>query len=123
VNTVLWMLQVLLALAFGLAGLAKLVRSREALAPRMAWVSAFPQWAVTAIGGAELAGAAALVLPGALGVVTVLVPVAAGCLALLMLGAVVTHLVRKEASAAVPAAALLVLATVLAATRASGWPL
>lgn len=122
-NTVLWMLQVLLALTFGLAGLAKLVRSREALAPRMTWVTAFPQWAVTTIGGAELAGAAALVLPGAFGVLTLLVPIAAGCLAVLMLGAVITHLVRKEAPAAVPAAALLVLSTVLAATRASGWPL
>jgi len=123
VNTVLWMLQVLLALAFGLAGLAKLVRSREALAPRMGWVMAFPAWAVTAIGAAEVAGALALVLPGALGVATVLVPVAAGCLAVLMLGAVVTHLVRKEPPLAVPATVLLVLATVLAATRGTSWPI
>ena len=64
-----------------------------------------------------------LLLPGALGVVTVLVPVAAGCLAVLMLGAVVTHLVRKEAAAAVPATVLMVAATVLAATRGTGWPL
>jgi tellurite resistance protein TehA-like permease len=123
VNTVLWMLQVLLALAFGLAGLAKLVRSREALEPRMPWVSAFPTWAVTSIGAAEVAGSAALVLPGALGIVTVLVPVAAGCLAVLMLGAVATHLVRKEPPEAVPATVLMVLATVLAATRGTGWPL
>lgn len=91
-NVVLWIVAVLLAVAFGLTGAMKLVLSRRALAARgLVWVDSFPPVAVKVIGGLEILAAAALVLPPLLGVAPVLAPLAAAGLVLLMAGAAVTH--------------------------------
>ncbi len=118
----LWILTLLLALAFAVLGLLKLTRPREVLLRSVPWVEDFPQPAVRAIGAAELLGALAVLLPGALGLVPVLVPVAAVGLALLALGAVVTHLLRGERDRAVLPAVLLLAAAAVAAGRLTQWP-
>lgn len=114
---VLWILQVLLALAFVGAGFTKLTQSKSQLVtmPPMAWANDFSPSAIRLIGLAEVVGALGLVLPAALGVLPWLTPLAAFALALLMGGAVVTHVQRSEA--AVPSLVLGFLSLALAAGR------
>jgi uncharacterized membrane protein YphA (DoxX/SURF4 family) len=115
VNVVLWILAGLLAVAFLAAGTMKMVRSKEQLASSgMAWVEDFSPGMVKLIGLLEFLAAIGLVLPAALDVVPVLVPLAALGLALMMIGAAVVHARRKEFSGMAPSLVLLVLAAVVA---------
>jgi len=123
VNAVLWLLQIVLALAFGALGLLMLTRSRERLLRVAGWVEDFPEPVVRLIGVLELLGAAGLLLPGVLGVAGVLVPVAALGLAVLLVGAIVTHLLRGEQDEVALPVGLLLAAAVVAAGRLSAWPL
>jgi hypothetical protein len=66
------------------------------------------------IAALELLGAAGLILPGALDIAPVLVPIAATGLAVLMAGAIVTHIRRKEYQPPVINAILLLLAVFIA---------
>ena len=92
-----WIVAGLLALVFLLAGVMKLSRPRTALASSgMAWVDDFSDGPVKLIGAAEVLGAVGLILPGLIGIAPILSPIAAAALAVLMLGAVVTHVRRKE---------------------------
>ena len=122
-NAVLWLLQILLALAFLVLGLLKVTRSRERLLRVAGWVEDFPEGVVRAVGVLELLGAIGVVLPGILGVAGVLVPVAALGLAVLLVGAIVTHLLRGEQDELGLPVALIVAAAVVAAGRLSAWPL
>ena len=122
-SSVLWLLQIVLALVFLGLGLLKVTRSRERLLTVAPWVEDYPAPVVTAIGVLELLGAAGLVLPAVLGVATVLVPVAATGLAILMLAAVVTHLLRHENQQATAPAVLLLAAVAVALGRFGPWPL
>jgi uncharacterized membrane protein YphA (DoxX/SURF4 family) len=116
-NIALWVLQSLLAFAFCAAGAMKLAKSRAALLTdkRMAWANDFETSHIKLIGLAEVLGGIGLVLPLALHVLPLLTPVAAAGLALLMAGAVATHVRRKE-SPVVPAL-LGVLSAVVAVGR------
>jgi uncharacterized membrane protein YphA (DoxX/SURF4 family) len=96
VNIVLWVLQGVLAAVFLAAGAMKLTQPKAKLASSMAWVEDFPAATVKAIGGLEAFAAFGLVLPAASGIATVLTPLAAAGLVLLMVGAAVTHTRRKE---------------------------
>jgi uncharacterized membrane protein YphA (DoxX/SURF4 family) len=123
VNAVLWLLQIVLALAFLALGLLMLTQSRERLLRVAGWVEDFPQPVVTAIGVLELLGAVGVVLPGILGVAGVVVPVAALGLAVLLVGAIATHLLRGEQDEVAAPVLLLVAAAAVAAGRLSAWPL
>lgn len=93
----LWIINGILALAFLAAGSMKLLRSKSALQSMgMAWTEDFSVPAVKLIGGAEIVGAFGLILPLLTGIAPVLTPIAATALAVLMLGAIVVHLRRKE---------------------------
>jgi uncharacterized membrane protein YphA (DoxX/SURF4 family) len=97
VNIALWVVSSILALAFLLAGSAKLIQSKEALAQRgMAYVEDFTATQVKLIGSAEVLGAIGLIVPWATGIAPVLTPIAAVGLAALMVGAMLTHRRRKE---------------------------
>lgn len=90
-----WILAGLLALAFLFAGGTKIARPKESLGATMAWTEDFSQTQIRLIGVVEVLGAIGLILPRALGIVPVLSPIAAVGLAVVMVGAVVTHLRRK----------------------------
>lgn len=92
----LWVVQVLVALGLGMAGAMKLMTPYAELVTKMPWATDFSAMSVKLIAGAEVLGALGLILPSALRIKPVLTPVAAGCLALLMCGAAVTHLGRGE---------------------------
>ena len=113
----LWVAQVLLAVAFLGAGATKLSQTKKKLAKTMAWVEDFSQPTVRLIGALEVLGALGLVLPALTGILPWLTPLAALGLVLLMAGAVYTHLRRKEGSAVVPPAVLLLLAALVAVGR------
>ncbi|ADB74697.1 DoxX family protein [Geodermatophilus obscurus] len=114
-NVVLWIVAGLLAVAFLAAGLMKLTQPKKKLADSgMGWTEDFSDGAVKGIGALEVLGAAGLILPAALDIVPVLVPIAATGLALLMLGAAVTHARRKESTNIVVNIVLLALAAFVA---------
>jgi uncharacterized membrane protein YphA (DoxX/SURF4 family) len=112
-NVVLWIIAGVLALAFFAAGLTKLTQPKEKLAANMAWVEDYSPGAVKAIGGLEVLAAIGLILPAALDVVPVLVPLAAVGLVVLMLGAAVAHGRRKETPMIAINLVLLVLAALV----------
>jgi len=95
-NVVLWIVAGLLAVAFLGAGLTKLTQPKEKLAVTMGWVEDFAPGTVRLIGALEVLAAVGLILPAALDVVPVLVPLAAVGLVALMIGAVLTHARRRE---------------------------
>lgn len=113
-NIVLWVVAGLLAAAFLFSGAFKLALSREKYVAQQPWAAGAPAWLPRVIGVLEVLGAVGLILPAAVGVAPVLVPLAAVGLALVMAGAMVMHTRRKEYSALVPNVVLLLLAAVVA---------
>ncbi|GIH75970.1 DoxX family protein [Planobispora longispora] len=111
-NLALWIVAGLLATAFLAGGVIKLVTPKEKLAatPLGGWTEDFSAGAVKAIGLLEFLAAAGLILPAALGVAPVLVPLAAVGLVLLMVGAMITHLRRHETKVIVVNLAYIALA-------------
>lgn len=104
----LWIVNGLLALAFIGAGAMKALRPRPALAASgMGWVDDFSDPAVKLIGVAEILGGIGLVLPLLVDIAPVFAPIAATCLTLVMIGAIVVHVRRHESAA--PAIVLAVL--------------
>jgi hypothetical protein len=97
-NIVVWIVTGLLAAIFLLTGITKLARSKEQLVGNssMAWAEDFSPGLLKVIGGCEVAAAIGLVLPALTGIATWLVPTAAVGLALVMVGAAITHLRRQE---------------------------
>ena len=96
-NVVLWVIASVLALAFLAAGTFKLTQSKEKLAAAgMAWTEDFSQPMIKTIGVLEILGAIGLILPALLDIAPILVPLAATGLALVMVGASITHYRRRE---------------------------
>jgi uncharacterized membrane protein YphA (DoxX/SURF4 family) len=114
-NVVLWVIAGLLAAAFLAAGAMKLAQPKEKLAASgMAWTEDFSPSTIKAIGALEILAAIGLILPAALDIVPVLVPLAATGLIALMIGAAITHTRRKESQPIVINLLLLALAAVVA---------
>jgi uncharacterized membrane protein YphA (DoxX/SURF4 family) len=112
-NVVLWIVAGVLALAFLAAGLTKLTQPKEKLRATMAWVEDFSPGVVKGIGAVEVLAAIGLILPAALDVVPVLLPLAAVGLVVLMAGAAITHARHKEFPMIAINLVLLVLAAVV----------
>ncbi|MCA0251310.1 MAG: DoxX family protein [Actinobacteria bacterium] len=94
---VVWIVTILVAIVFLLAGLAQLTRSQAELkAIGMEFVEDFSAPCVRALGALEIAAAVGLILPGLTGVLPILVPLSAFGLALVMAGAIVVHIRRNE---------------------------
>ena len=110
----LWVVQVLLALAFVSAGAIKLISPDEVLT---AWYP-FPAAFIRFIGVCELLGAVGLILPGLLRIRQGLTPLAAAGLAIIMAGAVATTLAIGGGMAALMPLALGLLAVFVAVGRA-----
>jgi hypothetical protein len=111
-----WIVAGLLALAYLAAGGMKVVRPRRKLvAAGLKWAGDFPLWSVRLIGLLEVIGAVGLILPPLTGIVPALAPWAAVGLVLVQIGAVITHVVRRETTT------LLVNALLLALAVAAAW--
>ena len=96
-NIALWIIAGLLAVAFLASGAMKLIQPKEKLPAGWGWVEDFSAGSIKAIGALEVLAAVGLVLPAALDIAPVLVPLAALGLVMLMVGAVITRIRRHEA--------------------------
>ncbi len=117
-NVALWTLQVVLGVFFALHGTALLVTPQQ-LAEQMGalpYATAFLQF----IGLAELLGGLGLILPRWLDIVPVLTPLAAAGLAVIMAGAVVTHLQAGEVAQVAVLSAVTALLWLVAVARWDG---
>jgi uncharacterized membrane protein len=112
-NVFLWIVQGLLAAMFLLAGITKLTQPRDKLTAQLPWANDFSTPVVRLIGLAELAGALGLILPAKTGIATVLTPLAASGLAVIMLLAMAVHARRKEPLAIAFNAVLLIAAVIV----------
>ena len=91
-DTVLWIVQSLLAGLFLATGMTKLTQPRLKMAAGpMGWAADVTDPQFRAIGLLEVLGAMGLILPGTLGIAPGLLPLAAIGLALTMVGAIATH--------------------------------
>ena len=116
-NIALWIVQVLLAAFFAMAGFGHAIRY-EQTAMAVPWVAATPKPLVVFIGCCELLGALGVILPWLTGRARQLTPLAAAGLALIMILAVPFHLMRHEAFALVFIVPVAVLASFAAWGRA-----
>jgi uncharacterized membrane protein YphA (DoxX/SURF4 family) len=121
--TLVWILQILLAVVFVAAGLIKLIRPKADLQAQMGWVDDYPDNGVKAIGALEVLAAIGLILPALTGIATVFVPLAAVGLILLMIGAAITHGRRKEYPFVAGNVVLIVFALIVAWARFGAYSL
>lgn len=122
----LWIVAGLLAAVYLLGGGAKLVMPKDTIAGTTAsagWVADFSAGSVNAIGTLEVLAAVGLILPAALDIVPILVPMAALGLAMIMVGAVVTRIRRDETTYMMADLAYLALAGFVAWGRLGPVPL
>jgi hypothetical protein len=132
VNLALWIVAALLAVVFLVSGATKLFVPKESLDGLLqrlggaaeaagAWTRDFSPAGLKAIGALELLGAAGLILPAALDIAPVLVPVAATGAVLLFVGAATMRLRRGERATIVVDLAYLALAAFVASGRFGPW--
>jgi hypothetical protein len=99
-NHALWIVAGVLAVVFLVASTTKLFVPKEKQAGMFGaaskWVEDFSPRALKAIGALEFLAAVGLIVPAALGIAPVLVPLAAAGAVLLFAGAVITRLRRGE---------------------------
>ncbi len=122
-NIVLWVVQVLLALAFIAAGSLKASQSAEKLKKNMGWVEDVNPGSVKLIGILEILGGLGLILPAVTHILPWLTPVAAIGLAIIMVGAVVIHLRRNEMAVLGAPVVLLILSLLIVYGRFALIPL
>jgi uncharacterized membrane protein YphA (DoxX/SURF4 family) len=113
-NALLWILQVLLAVAFLLHGWLYLSPPPEILEQLNALL---PTWFRVFIGVAEIVAAVGLVLPAATRILPKLTPAAAAGLMIVTLSAFVLHVTRSETGSAVITAVLFALTAFVAYAR------
>lgn len=116
-NVALWIVAGVLAAMFLLAGAMKIAMPKEKLEPTMQWSKTWSRPQLRALGTVEVLGAAGLILPRALNIAPVLTPLAAVGCAIVMAGAVVTHVRMKDYKGTGMPIVLLVLAVIVAAGR------
>ena len=122
-DVALWVIQVLLALVFVMAGGMKLIQPKEKISAMLPWANDFSQNNIRLIGLVEVLGAIGLILPSLTRILPVLTPLAALGLVVTMVGAILTHLRRKETPAIAVNVVLLVLAAVVVYGRFVAVPL
>jgi uncharacterized membrane protein YphA (DoxX/SURF4 family) len=114
-NTFLWAVAGLLAVVFLGAGTMKLTQPKTKLAATgQGWAEDFSDKTVKGIGLLEVLAAIGLILPAALDIAPVFVPLAATGLGLMMVGATLTHARRREFPNIAVNTVLLALAAVVA---------
>jgi uncharacterized membrane protein YphA (DoxX/SURF4 family) len=115
VNMALWIVAIVLAAVFAGSGLLKQFVPKDKLAASgQGWTQDFSQTSIRLIGFAEILGAVGLVLPAAVHIAPILVPLAATGLVLVMVGAAIVHARRSEAMNVAVNLVLIVLAVFVA---------
>jgi uncharacterized membrane protein YphA (DoxX/SURF4 family) len=94
-NILLWVLQVVLGLAFVAAGYTHGFNIEKART-QMKWMTAVPNGLLMFVGVSEILGGIGLILPAATGIVPALTAWAAAGLSLVMILAALFHATRRE---------------------------
>ena len=115
-NIALWIVQVLLAGMFLMAGVMKAFQYERAKAS-LPWVKDVPRGLTTFIGISELLGGLGLLLPALTGILPWLTPLAGAGLALIMILSIGFHASRREGPAIAFNSVLLALAAFVAYGR------
>jgi hypothetical protein len=117
-----WIISGMLALAFLAGGVVRLVVPAATYGtwPNQQWILAVPRLGVVGIAVAEILGAVGLIVPQATGILPVLTPLAAVGLGLIMVGALVFHIRRRERPNIPVAIVLIVLLSFVAIARFAG---
>jgi uncharacterized membrane protein YphA (DoxX/SURF4 family) len=110
----LWVAQVALAFAFGMAGFMKVTKPIAELGQQMGWVKFYSPQMVRFIGTVEILGALGLILPAVTRFLPRLTALAAAGLTLVMLGAIEFHLTHNDLQHIAPAIVLAALSTFVA---------
>jgi hypothetical protein len=115
-NLLLWITAGLLAVVALSGGISKTFVSKEKLAAFHGggWTADASAGFVKTLGVLELLAAVGLILPAALDIAPVMVPVTAVCWILLMVGAMITHGRRRESAFVLLNLIYLALAAVIA---------
>ena len=111
----LWIASGLLAFAMAGAGGFKIATPRIKLMGKMKWAKTWSDGNVKLLGLAEVLAAIGLIVPQLTGILSILTPIAALCVVVLMIGAVKTHLDLDEPAA--PPAILALLGVFVALGR------
>jgi len=122
VNIALWVAAIGLAIVVLAAGVEKLATPYADLRRKRPWVGDADPRTVRLIGTFEVLGAIGLVVPAAVGIATGLVALAAACLAVLLVGAIVVEARHhRPAPTLVLPVVSLALAVFVAVGRAGPW--
>lgn len=114
----LWVAAAILAAVFLVAGVTKVLQSKDVLVRSgQGWAEGFPEVVIKAVGILEVLAALGLVLPAMLGVAPFLVPLAATGIVLLEIGAAVVHARQRKALLVAVNLSLAALALVVAIQR------
>lgn len=113
-NILLWIVQILLALAFGAHGVMMIAPPPDIL---VMMEESMPTWLRFFIGVAEVLAVFGLILPGLTRILPRTIVVTAVGLMIIMISATVLHLVRAEYGSAVSTAVLLILSAFVAYMR------
>ena len=114
-NLALWIVAIVLAAVFAASGLMKQFVPKDKLVTSgQGWAQDFSPTSIRLIGVAEILGAIGVVLPAAVRIAPILVPLAAVGPALVMAGAVVVNARRKDRATIVVNLVLIALAVFVA---------
>src|SRR3979490_2375977 len=114
-NLALWIIAIVLAVVFAASGLMKQFVPKDKLVTSgQGWAQDYSPTSIRLIGLAEILGAIGLVLPAAVHIAPILVPLAAIGLVLVMVGAAVVHARRNESMNVAVNLALIALAVFVA---------
>ena len=120
----LWAAQVLLAFAFGTAGVLKTLTPIADLGTMMNWVNVTPEWLVRSIGVVEFLGAVGMILPVATRILPWLTPLGAMGFAIIQVLGIGVHASLGETAMSLPMnLVLLALALFVAWGRARKAPI
>lgn len=96
-NTLLWVLQIVLAAVFAAAGIVKITLPRTQLRATLGdWVDATPEPAIKMLGVAEIAAAIGLTVPLAVAIAPILTPMAGIGVIAVLAGAAIIHGRRRQ---------------------------
>ncbi|WP_433734325.1 DoxX family protein [Nocardia sp. CA-129566] len=120
-NIALWIGQILLAIVFTASGLAKSTQSKEKLvASGQTGVAVFPKPVVRLTAYSELLGAIGIIVPWWTGIAPVLTPLAAVGFAVVMIGAIASHVRLREPRNIAITTTILIIAVLVAIGRFAG---
>ena len=118
-NILVWIAQILLVVIFLLTGVPKLFMPiNDLIAQGMLWMEDFPVWQIRVIGILETLAILGLTLPYIIKQLPkLLVPLASAGLALTMIGAIFTHIVRGDPTMSIVVTSIIFLLCVFVAIQ------